>query len=828
MHLHRSLFAVAALSLIPASTVLAQAAQAAAAATTGELRFQVGDVMVRRWHDQGVAKAAMSDDAGRTWRSLKNPDDRLHFVLADFDPRESGMTLPGVMGQPERTRLFLVQFQTQILEQYQHDLQQRGVEILHYMPENALYVRCDRSAADELRKLAWVRWVGGLQNGFKLDATLREFAGAGQKEPKECNLILSSKADRATLAAQIAALGGEVTSLCEGSVMIQAKLTSAQLLAVLEHDTVTWADPTTAAGKDMDHARVQGGANYIETLAGFAGNGVRAEITESFQELHPDFGFRVTVRAPNSTDAHGQCTAGIVGAEGTNNLNARGMMPLCLLTEGAYQPNAHYSQILGSVNPAMPWRTMVATASWGSAVTTAYTSISQNMDNALFDSDLTRLNSQSNQGDQNSRPEAWAKNVIAVGGVDHSNNSNPADDAWSSASYGPASDGRMKPEICSYYDSVLTTDLVSTAGYNASPGVTGNYYSAFNGTSAATPIVAGHVGLIQEMFTDGLFGNALPLPATAANRFGNKPHMTTSRALLCGTARPYPLAQVERRKQGWGFPDLARLYDNRNNIVVVDEYAALQQGQRRMYFVWVPPGAADFRAVMCYSDPAGQASASIQRVNDLNLKVTRISDGTAWWGNNGLWTNDQSTPGGLPNGVDTLEYVLLNNPQDGMYAVTVEAAAIVQDGKVETPAMDADFALVILPTGGGFHNASGMTIDLQASAPGVLTVDCANVPPTGWTDGYTFFSLNTSQPKGFGNWFGIEFDFLVSAIWTLPATTADVFHFPNIPGLYPTNTYAFPPSLVSALAGFTVDAQVTLLNNGQIVAQSGVDRVTLQ
>ena len=246
--------------------------------------------------------------------------------------------------------------------------------------------------------------------------------------------------------------------------MIQAKLTSAQLLAVLEHDTVTWADPTTAAGKDMDHARVQGGANYIKTLAGFAGNGVRAEITESFQELHPDFGFRVTVRGTNSTDAHGQCTAGIVGAEGTNNLNARGMMPLCLLTEGAYQPNAHYSQILGSVNPAMQWRTMVATASWGSAVTTAYTSISQNMDNALFDSDLTRLNSQSNQGDQNSRPEAWAKNVIAVGGVDHSNNSNPADDAWSSASYGPASDGRMKPEICSYYDSVLTTDLVSTAG----------------------------------------------------------------------------------------------------------------------------------------------------------------------------------------------------------------------------------------------------------------------------------------------------------------------------------------------------------------------------
>ena len=34
-----------------------------------------------------------------------------------------------------------------------------------------------------------------------------------------------------------------------------------------------------AAGYDMDNARIQGGGNYVETLGGFTGNGVRAEIT---------------------------------------------------------------------------------------------------------------------------------------------------------------------------------------------------------------------------------------------------------------------------------------------------------------------------------------------------------------------------------------------------------------------------------------------------------------------------------------------------------------------------------------------------------------------
>ena len=75
------------------------------------------------------------------------------------------------------------------------------------------------------------------------------------------------------------------------------------------------------------------------------------------------------------------------------------------------------------------------------------------MDDALFDSDLTRINSQGNFGSQTSRPEAWAKNIISVGGIWHLNDLFAGNDSWAPppgdtnvASIGPAADGRLKVE----------------------------------------------------------------------------------------------------------------------------------------------------------------------------------------------------------------------------------------------------------------------------------------------------------------------------------------------------------------------------------------------
>jgi hypothetical protein len=831
MHVPRALLFATTLSLMP----MASAQDLAPPIVTAQrdIQFASGDALVRRFHEGAVAKAAWSRDGGRTWQPLGDPDDRLHFLLRTWDPIAEEATLPGMLGVPAGNRLFIVQFQTQILSQYRDEVTSRGVEILQYLPENALFVRCDRNQMLALRQLGCVRWVGDLQNGFKLSHELRAFLVSGATEAMDCNLVLAKKADRQRLATDIAGIGGRVKDLCDGSAMIMASLTPAQLQAVMGLDSVTWADPTTAVSTDMDNARIQGGGNYVQTAGGYTGTGVRAEITEAFAETHADFqptATRVLVRGANAADSHGHCTAGIVAGSGAAMAAARGMMPTCTVIEGNYLnlgSSAHYAQITGSTNPAMAWRTMVATASWGSAVTTAYTSVSVAVDDALFDSDLTRFNSQSNQNSQLSRPEAWAKNIISGGGIVHGNNSNPADDFWQGASYGPASDGRLKPDICAYYENVHTSDLPGASGYSAT-----DYYTAFSGTSSATPICAGHMGLIQQMFTDGLFKNTLPLPATAANRFQNKPHMTTSKALLCNTAAQYSFvgagATNARVKQGWGFPDLRRLYDNRRKIVVVDEYEALTQGQSRTYLVWVAAGTPEFRATMAYADPQGTANSAIHRVNNVNLSVTRLSDGMLWWGNNGLSAGNFSTAGGVANDRDTMECVYLQNPAAGIYLVTVTAASVVQDGKVETPQLDVDYALVMHPVGGGYHDNTVITLDLVSSAPGDLRSVVTGVPAAGWTDGMTLFAFNTSHAFGFGRFFGIEDDFLTVAIFNMPAVAGDVFHFTNTPGAYPFTTHTFPPSLVMSLAGIQVDGMVMLFNAGQIVGASNVDRITLQ
>lgn len=825
-------------SLLFAPGLVAQSDQVpASSAAQGQAAqdrtFVVGRATVRRFEVGGVAKASVSRDGGKAWFPLQNPDDILHFRLAQFDPLRGAVQLPGALGAPTDTRLFVVQFQTQILAEYQQAIRDRGVQILHYLPENGLLVRADGERALALRELPCVRAVAPLQNGFKLDEAVTKFVTDGGEAPLECNLVLADKRDRSVLARQVADVGGRVTELCDQAVFLQAMLTPKQLLALLALDTVVWVDATPSTGVDMDNARIQGGANYIETVAGYNGTGVRAEITEGLDQTHPDWTFPITLRT-DDLQSHGHCTAMIVGGNGSGNPAARGMLPNGTIIENSYiqlGASQHSAMILGSTDPLQGWKSMVATSSWGSTQTPAYTSVSQTVDDALFQADLTRCQSMSNLGNQNVRPEAWAKNTISVGGVRHFDNANPADDVWSTASIGPAADGRLKPEICSYYDLVLCGDRPGNVGYNTGVGVAGNYYTGFNGTSSATPIVAGHVGLLQQMYTDGIFGNPLPLPATAANRFENRPHMTTSKALLCNTAAQYAFsgttANLTRTHQGWGFPNLQRLYDNRNKLVALDEYDVLQQGETRTYLVWIAPGTPDFRVSMAYADPAGLANSTIHRVNNVDLKVTRFSDGTFWYGNNGLAAGTASTSGGVPNDRDTLECVYLDQPAEGIYLVSVTAASVVQDGHVETPALDIDFALVMHPLGGGYHT-DRMTLDLQSSAPGDLRVSCTNVPATGWTDGYTFFSFNSFGKASFGSFFGMEADFITNAIFSLPATSGDVFHFIPSSGSFPFATYAFPAPLANSLAGLTVDGMVTLFNGNTIVAQSNVDRVTIQ
>lgn len=780
--------------------------------------------------------ALVSRDNSNSFAALPATDPLLYLRFGTFDPMQHVPRLPSRLGVPLDSRLFLVQSKTAIVPEYRVALLATGLEVIAYIPAQAYLVRGDKRQCTVARALPWVRWFGDFPVAYKLEPELLDLAATNWQPsapPIECNLVLAQLGDRAALIQRIVQLSGEVTQQNEGSTFLQARVRPMQLASISADSAVLFVDRTTPIGVDMNNVREVGGANRIEALGGFTGAGVRVEITEGLDNLHPDWSLAPQIRF-DGLEAHGHCTAAIVGSNGNGSPNTRGVLPDSQLIESSvfnwlFGGVSRWSLISGSVDPAQPFQVMQQTASWGNTHTLAYTSVSQELDDALFKFDLLATQSMGNTAAQSARPQAWAKNVISVGSVSHFNNQNSLDDAWVDGSIGPASDGRIKPDICGFGDAIFCGDVVGAGGY-----ATGNYVSGFGGTSAATPIVNGYLGLVQQMFTDGLFHNPLAFAATAANRFVNRPHLSTAKALLLNTTQSYPFFgeahNLARTHQGWGFPDVARLYSERNHTLVVDEYLTLRQGEQHAWTIWVRPATPELRVTMIYSDPAAVPNAAVARVNDLDLRVTNVDGSQSFYGNHGLSGGNASLVGGVPDARNNVEQVWIPSPPPGIYKIYVSAPTIVQDGHLETSELDADFALVAQPLGGGFHGRERMQLDMLAEAPGDLRVKLANVPATGWTQGFTLLSFDTYSQLGFGSFFGLQADMLTAQICRLPAMPGDLFHFTNAgPASFPFQPFVFPPSMVNALSGIAVDGMVTLLGADWMIAeQSNCARVRLK
>jgi len=638
---------------------------------------------------------------------------RLRFSI--FDPLQGEPAIHPSLQSANAEQLWIVQYRGTPPPKASESLAGVGGDVHGYLPDNALLVRMTNDIKTPAQALPGVRWVGRYHPAYRLDPALiaELLAGTDEVPAQRYNLVVTDKhRDKPALAQAIQQLGGTMVSEEEGSILFAARLTGAQLIAAAHLDQVLWIDRWTPPEIDMDNARIQGGGNYVESQVGYTGQGLAAHIYEGIEATHPDFTGGVTnVRSGGGADSHGHATAGIVFGNGTSNPAVRGMAP---------DVGKFYTQYT-SVNTSR-WQVVSdlvnihdvshSTASWGHARTTSYTSISADADDIIFDHDIAWTQSQSNAGNQQSRPQAWAKNIFSIGGAAHFNNSNPADDSWAAGngSTGPAADGRIKPTLCAYYDSIGTSDLTGTAGYSS-----GNWTSGFCCTSGATPIVAGHNVLAIQMFTDGAFGNTLRNPG--GSRHSNRPHFPTLKALMSASAAQYSFTAVSsnnrREHVGWGFPDLRKMWDYRTKTFIVDETDLLQQGQFTRWNVTVAPGETELKIVLNYAEPAANPSAAATLINDLTLQVT-APNSTSYWGNNGLEAGNWSVAGGTADDVNPIECVFVQNPQAGTWAVDILATRVVADSHIETATMDADYGLVV---SGGVGSGGGGGGNLALASP---------------------------------------------------------------------------------------------------------------
>lgn len=636
---------------------------------------------------------AVSQD-GQTVATVQQTSYDLLLRYAKFDPIVSRPAVPENLkaGFPSADSVYIVQFVTQPLDDFRKEIESRGGTIYTFLANHSYLVKMDGRTRAEVEALPFVRWVGDYEPAYKLEEHLldRLSNGGSGLEPARYNIMLLERgaAKQNLVGGRIGGLGGKVDLTIPEGYRFVATLNAEQLLAVAKMNEVLFIDRWSAPEPDMDVVRATGGANFIETTLGYTGQGVTAEVMDgNMLDTHADFQAMPATMFHGSRSgsaSHGTSTFGIVFGNGTANPLGRGMLPNAQKVFASYTVLSNrYTHTQDLVTA--PYNAVFQSNSWGDALTTSYTTISAEMDDILFQKDFVILQSQSNNGNQQSRPQAWAKNIVSIGGVKHLNTADEADDRWTSgASIGPAADGRIKPDLAHYYDSVFSPTSTTTTSY-----------TQFSGTSAATPIVAGHFGIFFQMWHNGLFGNT-----PGATVFESRPHMTTTKAIMINTAHQWnPVgvsADLTRVRQGWGRPDLQNLYNLRDKMFIVNETDFLTNLGSKSYSLTVPAGSTTpFKATLDYADPMGNPASAQHRINDLTLKVTSPSN-VVYFGNNGLsGTGQWSTSGGVANTIDTVENVFVQNPEAGTWTVEVIATSIVQDSHTETPAMDADYALVV-------------------------------------------------------------------------------------------------------------------------------------
>lgn len=580
-------------------------------------------------------------------------------------------------------------------------LEAQGLRVVGVLDEHRIVVRGDEA---DLAGWEGARSFGALVTARKAPASLldrlEEMTGLERAEPS-AYVVLPSVRDaetRARLGALIGALGGQAGLVDSENLGMRAVLDAAGVAALLASPDVVWIEPASEPETDDTLIREFGGVNDVELMDGFTGAGITVEVVDSgLRVTHQDLlGSSPVLRTLNSGSLqHGTSSFGILFGDGTGDPGALGLVPSATALFSSYLHITDRDAHLACLS-AEPYRGQLQTNSWGSAVSRRYTAISAEMDHAIFRHGVVVVQSQSNAGTPDSRPEAWAKNILSVGGVLGRGTLSRDDDAWGGvASTGPAVDGRIKPDLVLFNDGIWTTDGIGDAAYRS-----------FTGTSAATPAVTGHLAIMMEMWAAGLFRgdlvsgpDGLPVQQSPMTVIGwsDRPSVAMSKALMINSARPYPFAHgaedLGRYRQGWGTPDLRRLRDAAFRTRVVDEEFPLQQGKAWARGYRVGPSEPELRITMVYTDPPALPNAGVALINDLDLRVTSPS-GRVYLGNAGLHDGVWSVEGGSPDRVNTVENVFIESPEAGVWMVEVIARRVLQDALPSTPEFDAPFALV--------------------------------------------------------------------------------------------------------------------------------------
>lgn len=129
---------------------------------------------------------------------------------------------------------------------------------------------------------------------------------------------------------------------------------------------------------------------------------------------------------------------------------------------------------------------------------------------------------------------------------------------------------------------------------------------------------------------------------------------------------------IPNNHEGWGRLDLASAVNGTNRALVDDHI--LTTGKTDVYTFTATGSATPLKVSLVWSDYPGSTSASVQLVNNLNLKVTAPNGTTTYWGNR--FNNGWSTTGGSADTLNNVENIYIQSPATGQWKIEVVGANI--------------------------------------------------------------------------------------------------------------------------------------------------------
>jgi hypothetical protein len=651
---------------------------------------------------------------------------------------------PAVADEVAASGLYLVQFEGKPQPAWKAELSAKGVELLHFVPEDTFVARLEGVKLGELRGLEYVRWVGLLEPRYKIHSTVVKALAADPGEPVAVRVLLRDGSGGLAEALATTRLeGAQIQTTRALGPIASGRVRARGLLELVRSGEVIWieAAPKMKLFDEVSTKIVAGETGEVGGLAwvhqlGFDGRGVTVAVADSGLDIgfidlmHPDIDGRVDalfayggLDDASDEHSHGTHCAGIIaGNAALGQVDDDGALWGLGVAPGSHLVGQRIFDGLGNYRSPPSFEVLtrdavragayVGSNSWGEDTQGRYDLTAAEFDALVRDADSLTPGDQeyvlefsagnSGPGGQTIGTPAVAKNVIATGacqnnryvfGIYGEGQEVMAD----FSSRGPAEDGRIKPDIVAPGTWIASLKSQASGDENAWSPINDNYLYQ-GGTSQSGPHVSGACAVFIQWHRETR-GGITPSPAlvkaaliNSADDMGTAlvptdPDDPDDPGEVVGDTGPVP-----NNDEGWGRLNLENLIDSERRHDFTDQGVELTTGG-----VWekrvVVSAGEPLKVTLVYTDVPGLPAAIPALVNDLDLEVISPS-GILHRGNAFA---EGETVAGTPVGdrINNVEGVLLTGPESGEWIVRVRAVNVVQDIRRRTGDPRQDFALVV-------------------------------------------------------------------------------------------------------------------------------------